>query len=137
MMEVSEARLGVALIDVFSLGIMLSILNGYYIEDTGESIPLVYYGGIAVAMAIGALIILLFQWKITKAQVQRILNILPEDERIIMQLLLKEGKMEQIYLVAESGLSKVRVSRTISRLEQRGVIEKKPLGNTNLIKIKI
>ncbi len=137
MMEVSEARLGVALIAVFSLGIMLSILNGYYIEDTGESIPLVYYGGIAVAMAIGALIILLFQWKITKAQVQRILNILPEDERIIMQLLLKEGKMEQIYLVAESGLSKVRVSRTISRLEQRGVIEKKPLGNTNLIKIKI
>ena len=136
-MEVSEARLGVALIAVFSLGIMLSILNGYYIEDTGESIPLVYYGGIAVAMAIGALIILLFQWKITKAQVQRILNILPEDERIIMQLLLKEGKMEQIYLVAESGLSKVRVSRTISRLEQRGVIEKKPLGNTNLIKIKI
>ena len=66
-----------------------------------------------------------------------LLKILPEDERTIVRVLLKEKKIEQMYLVAESGLSKVKVSRLISKLEQRGIVEKKPLGNTNLIKLTI
>ena len=134
-MEVSETRLGAAIVAVFSLGILFSILNGYYIEDTGSSIPLIVYGMTAASMGVGALIILLFQWRISRKQFHRILRVLPEDERIILELLVKEKKMEQTYLVAESGLSKVRVSRTLSKLEQRKVIEKKPLGNTNLIKL--
>lgn len=136
-MEVSETRLGVAIVAVFSLGIMFSVLNGYYIEDTGSSIPFIVYGMTAASMGVGALIILLFQWKISRKQLHRILRVLPEDERIILELLVKEKKMEQTYIVAESGLSKVRVSRTLSKLEQRKVIEKKALGNTNLIKLKI
>lgn len=134
-MEVSETRLGVAIVAVFSLGILFSILNGYYIEDTGTSIPIIVYGMTAASMGVGALIILLFQWKISQKQLHRMLKVLPEDERIILELLIKEGKMEQTYLVSESGLSKVKVSRTLSKLEQRKVIEKKPLGNTNLIKL--
>ena len=134
-MEVSETRLGVAIVAVFSLGILFSVLNGYYIEDTGSSIPLIVYGMTAASMGVGALIILLFQWKISQKQLHRILKVLPEDERIILELLVKEKKMEQTYLVAESGLSKVKVSRTLSKLEQRRIIEKKPLGNTNLIKL--
>lgn len=136
-MEVSETRLAAAIITVFSLGIILSILNGYYIEDTGSSIPLLVYGVTGVSMVVGALIILLFQWKISQRQIERMLRLLPEDERLILKLLVKEKKIEQTYLVAESGLSKVKVSRTLSKLEQRGVIEKKPLGNTNLIKLNI
>jgi hypothetical protein len=136
-MEVSETRLAVAFASVFFLGILLSILNGYFIEDTGEPMPLLTYGVAAVAMIVGALIILLFQWKISHTQSYSMLKILPQDERKIVELLLKEKKMEQIYLVAESGLSKVKVSRLLAKLEQRGVIEKKPLGNTNLIKLKI
>ena len=85
----------------------------------------------------GALIILLFQWKITDRRAHEILRILPEDERKIVEVLLKEKRIEQMYLVAESGLSKVKVSRIVSRLQQRGVVEKKPLGNTNLIKLKV
>lgn len=134
-MEVSETRLGVAIVAVFSLGILFSILNGYYIEDTGSSIPLIVYGMTAASMAVGALIILLFQWKISQKQLHRILRVLPEDERIILELLVKEKKMDQTYIVAESGLSKVKVSRVLSKLEQRKVIEKKPMGNTNLIKL--
>ncbi len=128
-------RLGVAIVAVFSLGILFSVLNGYYIEGTGSSIPLIVYGMAAASMGVGALIILLFQWKISRRQLQRVLRVLPEDERVILELLVKERRMEQTYLVAESGLSKVRVSRTLSRLEQRGIIEKKPLGNTNLVKL--
>ncbi|MFH0860636.1 MAG: hypothetical protein V1921_05500 [Candidatus Altiarchaeota archaeon] len=136
-MEVSETRLAVAISSVFLLGILLSILNGYYVEDTGSPIPLLTYGVAAGGMVVGALIILLFQWRISQAQIASILKILPDDERAIVELLLKERKMEQTYLVAESGLSKVKVSRVLMKLEQRRIIEKKPLGNTNLIKLTI
>jgi uncharacterized membrane protein len=136
-MEVSETRLGAAIIAVFGLGILFSILNGYYIEDTGEPIPMIVYGMTAVAMGVGALLVLLFQWKISQKQLYRILKVLPEDERAIIEILVKEKRMEQNLLVAESGLSKVKVSRTLSKLEQRNIIEKKPLGNTNLIKLVI
>jgi len=136
-MEVSETRLGVAIVAVFGLGILFSILNGYYIEDTGEPIPLMVYGMTAASMGVGALIILLFQWKISKNQLHKLLKVLPEDERIILELLVKEKKMEQTYLVAESGLSKVKVSRVLTKLEQRGIVEKKPLGNTNLVKLRV
>lgn len=136
-MEVSETRLGVAIIAVFGLGILFSVLNGYYIEDTGEPIPMMVYGMTAVAMGVGALLVMLFQWKISQKQLYRILKVLPEDERAIVEILVKEKRMEQNLLVAESGLSKVKVSRTLSKLEQRNIIEKKPLGNTNLIKLVI
>ncbi len=136
-MEVSEIRLGAAIIAVFGLGVLFSILNGYYIENTGDPIPLIVYGMTAVAMGVGALLVMLFQWKISQKQLYRILKVLPEDERMIVELLVKEKRMEQNLLVAESGLSKVRVSRTLSKLEQRKIIEKKPLGNTNLVKLVI
>lgn len=136
-MEVSETRLAAAIIAVFSLGILLSILNGYYIEDTGSSMPLLTYAVAGLSMGIGALIIVIFQWRIKQNQVLRILKVLPQDERVILELLLKEGRMDQTHIVAESSLSKVKVSRTISKLEQRGVVIKKPLGNTNLIKLTI
>lgn len=136
-MEVSEIRLAIAIIAVFGLGILLSVLNGTYIEDTGESLPIEYYGVTAVSMAVGALVILLFQWRITQSQSLKVLKVLPEDERKIVELLIQNQKMEQIYLVAESGLSKVKVSRVIAKLEQRGVVQKLPLGNTNLIKLRI
>ena len=136
-MEVSETRLAGAIIAVFGLGITFSILNGYYIEDTGSSIPLMVYGMTAVAMGVGALIVLLFQWRINRKQFQRLLRVLPEGERVVVGLLLEDGRLEQTYIVAESGLSKVKVSRILSRLESRGIVEKKPLGNTNLVKLKI
>ena len=136
-MEVSETRLGIAIIAVFGLGILFAVLNGYYIQDYGEPIPMIVYGMTAVSMGVGALLVMLFQWKISQKQLYRILKILPEDERAIVEILVKEKRMEQNLLVAESGLSKVKVSRTLSKLEQRNLIEKKPMGNTNLIKLVI
>jgi len=100
-MEVSETRLGAAIIAVFGLGILFSILNGYYMQDTGEPIPLMVYGMSAASMGVGALIILLFQWRISQSQLVRILRVLPEDERIILEVLVKEKKIDQTHLVAE------------------------------------
>ncbi|MFH1721251.1 MAG: hypothetical protein ABH950_01455 [Candidatus Altiarchaeota archaeon] len=121
----------------FFLGILLSILNGEYIADTGNQMPILAYGVAAVAMGVGALIMLLFQWRVSRKQMDYLLKILPEDERKVVGVLLKEKKIEQMYLVAECGLSKVKVSRLLSKLEQRGIVEKKPLGSTNLVKLKI
>ena len=81
------------------------------------------------------MIILLFQWRISKMQMDRFIRVLPPDEREILAILLKEKRMDQTYLVAESGLSRVKVSRILMRLEQRGIIEKKQMGNTNLIRL--
>jgi len=136
-MEVSEGKLIIAILCVFSLGIIFSIVNGYYIEDTGTAIPLIVYGLAGAAMLVGALIMLLFQWKISHNQAFSMLKMLPQDERKIIEILLKEKKMDQMHIVAESGLSKVKVSRLLMKLEQRGVVEKLPLGNTNLIKLKL
>lgn len=135
MMEVSETRLGIAIVSVFMLGIMFSIVNGYYVEETGEPIPLIIYGMSAASMGVGALIILLFQWRISRNQMTGMLKVFPDDERRILELLVKEKRIEQTYLVAETGLSKVKVSRILSKMEQRGIIEKKPLGGTKLVKL--
>jgi len=136
-MEVSETRLGAAVVAIFLLGILFSIANGYYIESTGSTIPLIVYGMAATSMGVGALIILLFQWRISQKQYGRILKVLPQDERVLLTILLTEKRMDQTMLVAESGLSKVRVSRTLAKLADRGIVEKKPMGNTNLIKLKL
>ncbi|VVB53945.1 Uncharacterised protein [uncultured archaeon] len=136
-MEVSEKRLLIAIFAVFLLGILFSIVNGLYTEETGEPIPLIVYGLAALSLGVGAFLVLLFQWRISQAQMLHVLKALPSDERKILEVLVKEKRIEQSYLVAMTGLSKVRVSRTLSRLEGRGILEKKQLGNTNLVVLKI
>ena len=136
-MEVSETRLGIAIIVIFTLGIVFSIFNGYYTESTGTPLPVIVYGMSAASMVVGGMVVLLFQWRISQRQMENVLKILPDEERKIMAVLIKEKKIEQNYLVAETGLSKVTVSRRIATLEQRGILEKRSLGNTNLIKLKI
>lgn len=136
-MEISETRLATALAAVFGLGVLLSIFNGQYIEETGNPMPVVTYGVAGVGILVGALIIFLFQSRIDNKNALKLLKALSVDEQKILEVLLKEKKIEQTYLVAETGLSKVKVSRILSKLAERGVVEKKQLGNTNLVKLKI
>lgn len=136
-MEVSETRLAIAIVIIFTLGAVFSILNGLYTESTGTPLPLIVYGMSAASMLVGAILILLFQWRISKRQLQNVFKILPDEERKIMEVLAKEGRIEQRYLVAETGLSKATISRRIATLEQRGIVEKKQIGTANLIKLKI
>ena len=85
-----------------------------------------------------AFVVLVFQWRINRSQLERILSVLPREERIIIKILLdNKNRLEQNHIVALSGINKVGVSRVITRLEQRGVVEKKPLGNTNLIILRL
>jgi len=56
-----------------------------------------------------------------------------EHEQTIVDLLASEGWMWQKQIQIKSGFSKVKVSRVLRSLEQRGVIRKEPWGNTNKI----
>jgi len=137
-MDVEPRKLAVALLAVFLLGIIFAILNGFYVTESGESLPLIVYGMSFLSILVGAFVVLLFQWRINKSQLERVLGVLPREERIIIKILLDNNNhVEQNYIVALSGLNKVTVSRTISKLEQRGVLEKKALGNTNMILLKL
>ena len=137
-MEVEPKKLVVALLAVFLLGISFAILNGFYFTQEGETLPIIVYGVSFLSILVGAFIVLLFQWKINRAQLEKILGVLERDERTIIKILLdNKGHIEQNYIVAISGMNKVLVSRTITKLELRGVIEKKPLGNTNMIILKL
>ena len=61
-----------------------------------------------------------------------------EEEKQIISILLKENNNElwQKQLELKSGISKVRLSRKLRNLEQKGLIEKIPYGNTNKIRLK-
>jgi uncharacterized membrane protein len=137
-MEISPKRLIIGFILVFVLGTLFAIVNGYYVSSSGESLPLIVYGIAFVSVVLGAGLAILFQWKINKAQLTRILKVLNRDERLVLECLIKNnGSLEQNKIVAFTGLSKVKVTRVIQKLVERDVVEKKHLGNTNLIILKI
>lgn len=137
-MEISPKRLIIALVLIFFLGILFSVINGFYAQQEGSSLPLLVYGISFVSLILGAFLVILFQWKINKIQIRRVVRILPAPERKLVSLLLENGNaLEQNRLVALSGFNKVKMSRLIHELEMRGVIAKKNLGNTNLVTLKI
>lgn len=137
-MEVEPKKLVIALLAVFLLGISFAILNGFYFTQEGETLPIIVYGVSFLSILVGAFIVLLFQWRINRAQLEKILGVLEREERTIIKILLdNKGHIEQNYIVAISGMNKVSVSRTITKLEQRNVVEKKALGNTNMIILKL
>jgi uncharacterized membrane protein len=125
-------------VSIFLLGVLFSIVNGYYATEEGSSLPLIVYGISFVSIVIGGGIVVLFQTKINKVQLVRVLKILPEGERKVISLLLESnGSLEQNRLVALSGVNKVKVSRILSELEGRGVVVRVNLGNTKLVSLKV
>lgn len=137
-MEVEPRKLIIAIIAVFVLGVSFAVLNGFYTAEEGTSLPVIVYGISFLSIIVGAFLVLLFQWRINRQQLERVLAVLPREERTIIKILLdNRGHLEQSYVVALSGLNKVMVSRTITHLEGRGILEKRPLGNTNMVILKL
>lgn len=137
-MEISSKKLIVGFVSVFILGVMFSIVNGYYSTEEGSSLPLIVYAISFVSVLLGGFIVVLFQVRINKVQLNRVLKILPEKEQKIVHLLLENNNsMEQNKLVALSGINKVKMSRILTELESRKVISRTNLGNTKLIVLKI
>lgn len=137
-MEIDTRRLIIALVLVFILGVLFAVVNGFYTSSTNEQLPMIVYGISFLSVLIGAAIVVLFQWKISKLQVERVLKILPREERMVVKILLdNNNSIEQNKLVVLSGFTKVQISRIVQKLVERDVVEKKTMGNTNLILLKI
>lgn len=137
-MEISSRRLVIGFVLIFLLGVLFSIVNGYYVSEEGSSLPLIVYGISFLSVVVGGGIVVLFQAKISRLQLNKVLKILPDGERKIIGLLVdNDYSLEQNRLVALSGVNKVRVSRILSELESRGVVVRINLGNTKLVSLKI
>ncbi len=137
-MEIENKRLVIGIGLIFFLGILFAVVNGVYTSETDSQLPLIVYGISFVSIIVGAVIVLLFQKRINKLQLERVLKILPSEERTIIKILLdNNNSIEQNKLVVLSGFTKVQISRITEKLVQRGVIEKRNMGNTNLVVLKV
>lgn len=67
--------------------------------------------------------------------IEETLKLLPSDERKAMKVILEEQKLTQSELSSRTGFNRVKTSRIVSKLKERGVIEKKTYGNTNIIQL--
>lgn len=129
--------------------------SGYSLKTDGKTITLVWnkmdqkeifvpydlkkeryllYGGIFILLVFAGIY---FGYSNLKKK-EKFTRNLVRSERKVMEILLKE-KNKSLWtknIVKESGLSKVKLSRTLRKLEEKGLIEKIPYGNENLIKIK-
>jgi len=136
-MEITKKKLIIALGLLFALGVFLAMSNAYCAANMGHLFAPLLYGIALIALAIGGAIALLFQWKVDKIQLEKVISILPDDEKKVLKIIIDKKSISQTDLKYLSELSKVKVSRVVSKLEQRKIIEKKPYGNTNLIIRKI
>ena len=137
-MEIDNKRLLTGLVLVFVLGILFAVVNGFYTSSTNEQLPMIVYGISFLSILIGAFIVVMFQFKINRIQLEKVLKILPREERIVVKILLdNNNSIEQNKLVVLSGFSKVQISRILQKLKERDVVEKKNMGNTNLVILKI
>ena len=64
------------------------------------------------------------------------LNFLEGDEKIILKsILARQGKTTQSDLVNDTNLSRVKISRSLKKLEQKNILIKIPNGMTNIIEL--
>lgn len=137
-MEVAPRRLVGALALVFLLGVGFALVNNYYYDREGTVLPILVYAISFISIALGAALVMLLQWRISERQVRTMLKLLPGEERRVVGILLDSGgSLEQNRLVALSGYGKVKISRILKRLEERDVVKKTTLGNTNLVVLDI
>jgi len=134
-----ELLLGAVLLVILTLATIWSSLSYHY--DLAKE-----YGSIAIAFVpvlaagsfiVGFIISIFFQWGVNIIHFDKVVKLLPQDERNVLTTLFNARKMTQAELYAETGLSRVKVSRILSRLEEKGLIIKKSIQNTNLVESRI
>ncbi len=101
-----------------------------YVKPVEYSVFIIILAGI-----IAAFLILLYFF-LRKRNVKDFLPVLTDQERKIMEIIIREKQVDQRVIVKETDFSKAKVSRILQDLEKRGLIDKKPKGRTNIITLK-
>jgi|GEM_PF-1117447 len=97
-----------------------------------------YYGNysryIAVFFALAFAIVLWRYWAYRKTNLGAIISVLKDDEKKVFDIIIQsKGKCKQNTIVHGTNFSKAKVSRILTDLEARGLIEKIRVGRTNRI----
>jgi len=75
--------------------------------------------------------------KLDKAHFKNVLGTLDSDSRKVLEKVLENnGSIFQSQLVDDLGLTKVKITRILDRLEGKGIIERKRRGMTNVVLLK-
>ncbi|RLG21444.1 hypothetical protein DRN74_02685 [Candidatus Micrarchaeota archaeon] len=64
---------------------------------------------------------------------EKMLALVPEEERKIVELILKNKEISQSKIGKETGFSKVKVHRIVKKLHSMGIVEIKKKGKTNIV----
>lgn len=92
---------------------------------------------VPVLLVVLGMLVVIYLIFIRKSAVREMLPVLTENERKVMEILLKENKeVDQRRIVKEVDFSKAKVSRIIKDLSERGLVDKTRKGRTNIIKLK-
>ncbi len=75
--------------------------------------------------------------KITKANYHKIIESLNKDESSVLENIIdSQGSVMQSELADKTGMTKVKITRILDRLEGKGIIERKRRGMTNVVILK-
>ena len=75
--------------------------------------------------------------EITKDNYQKVMKELADDEKLVLEKIIEsQGTIFQSDLVEKTGLTKVKVTRILDKLEGKGIIERKRRGMTNVVILK-
>ena len=93
---------------------------------------------VSIALAIGVLMIFTPEQENKKEEYKKVdmTKLDAEEQKIIRLLEEKEGSTYQSDLIKETGHSKVKITRTLDKMENKGILEKKRRGMTNIVVLK-
>ncbi|MEK6886321.1 MAG: MarR family transcriptional regulator [Nanoarchaeota archaeon] len=75
--------------------------------------------------------------KMTKENYQQIMSKLEKNEKKVLELVIDaQGSVMQSELTDKMGMTKVKITRILDRLEGKGLIERKRRGMTNIVILK-
>ena len=118
------------------------IVRNYTLDTCGCRIPILIIIIIIIAVSIfsGAIVTFLFlsrreeKKKVIRKDSLITLRFLENDERRITRELIKaNGELLQSEIVKKTNLNKVRVTRSLAKLENRGIIKRENLGATKKV----
>ncbi|MBI2075890.1 MAG: MarR family transcriptional regulator [Candidatus Aenigmarchaeota archaeon] len=71
-----------------------------------------------------------------REKTEAVIKKLNKDEQKVFEIVRISGAVFQSELVEKSGLTKVRITRILDKLEAKGLVERKRRGMTNIVTVK-
>ncbi|MCK5261546.1 MAG: winged helix-turn-helix transcriptional regulator, partial [Thermoplasmatales archaeon] len=145
-----EEDFGKLIVKGFGQGNSLSVIVQYQVEKATGSIEATYIAILSTIMVVGLIVVFLAINRVLKRRLKEKRNSETEEgktghgfsglsdrQKEIMKLLIEEKRpLTQTAIQKELNIPKAAVSRNISSLELKGLVEKEKIGMSNLIRLK-